>query len=103
MNVSEIMTLAMTLDEGDRADLAAMILDSLDGADPNDSDEDSLTEAKRRAEELWSGAVKGISGDEFMAEFRALRENEADISSERRRRNISSEKLEPPSHRGLQA
>ena len=63
----------MTLDEGDRAHLAALILDSLDGADPNDSDEDSLTEAKRRGEELRSGAVKGIPEEEFMAEFRALR------------------------------
>ncbi len=63
----------MTLDEGDRADLAALILDSLDGADPNDSDEDSLTEAKRRGEELGSGAVIGIPEEEFMAEFRAMR------------------------------
>ena len=73
MKLSEISALAMTLDEGDRADLAALILDSLDGADPNDSDEDSLTEAKRRGEELRSGTVKGIPEKEFMAEFRALR------------------------------
>ncbi len=73
MKLSEISALAMTLDEGDRADLAALILDSLDGADPNDSDEDSLTEAKRRGEELRSGAVKGIPEEEFMAEFRAMR------------------------------
>jgi len=73
MKLSEISALAMTLDEGDRADLAALILDSLDGADPNDSNEDSLTEAKRRGEELRSGAVKGIPEEEFMAEFRALR------------------------------
>ncbi|PAW66239.1 MAG: hypothetical protein B9S38_13995 [Verrucomicrobiia bacterium Tous-C4TDCM] len=73
MTLSEISALAMTLDEGDRADLAALILDSLDGADPNDSDEDSLTEAKRRGEELGSGAVIGIPEEEFMAEFRAMR------------------------------
>lgn len=73
MKLSEISALAMTLDEGDRADLAALILDSLDGADPNDSDEDSLTEAKCRGEELRSGAVKGIPEEEFMAEFRAMR------------------------------
>lgn len=73
MKLSEISALAMTLDEGDRADLAALILDSLDGADPNDSDEDSLTEAKRRGEELRSGAVIGIPEEEFMAEFRAMR------------------------------
>jgi putative addiction module component (TIGR02574 family) len=73
MKLSEIEAAVMKLDEGDRADLAAMILDSLDGADPNDSDQDSLTEAKRRGEELRSGAVKGIPEEEFMAEFRALR------------------------------
>jgi putative addiction module component (TIGR02574 family) len=73
MKLSEIEAAVMKLDEGDRADLAAMILDSLDGADPNDSDEDSLTEAKRRGEELRSGAVNGIPEEEFMAEFRALR------------------------------
>lgn len=73
MTLSEISALAMTLDEGNRADLAALILDSLDGADPNDSDEDSLTEAKRRGEELGSGAVIGIPEEEFMAEFRAMR------------------------------
>lgn len=73
MKLSEISALAMTLDEGDRADLAALILDSLDGADPNDSDEDSLTEAKRRGEELRSGAVIGIPEEEFMADFRAMR------------------------------
>ncbi len=73
MKLSEIEAAVMKLDEGDRANLAAMILDSLDGADPNDSNEDSLTEAKRRGEELWSGVVKGIPEEEFMAEFRAMR------------------------------
>ncbi len=48
-----------------------MILESLDGADPNDSNEDSLTEAIRRGEELRSGKVKGVSAEEFLAEFRA--------------------------------
>jgi hypothetical protein len=73
MKLSEISALAMSLDEGDRADLAALILDSLDGADPNDSDENSLTEAIRRGDELWSGAVKGIDKEDFLNEFRVLR------------------------------
>ncbi len=73
MNLSEIGIEVMKLNDGDRVELAAMILDSLEGADPNDSDKDSLTEAKRRGEELWSGAVKGISEEEFMEEFRAMR------------------------------
>jgi len=73
MKLSEIGIEVMKLNDGDRVELAAMILDSLEGADPNDSDEDSLTEAKRRGEELWSGAVKGIPEEEFMREFRAMR------------------------------
>jgi putative addiction module component (TIGR02574 family) len=73
MKLAEIEKEVMKLSEEDRADLATMIWESLDGADPNDSDEDSLTEAKRRSEELWSGAVKGIPEEEFMAEFRAMR------------------------------
>ena len=73
MKLSEIGIEAMKLNDGDRAELAAMIFDSLAGADPNDSDEDSLTEAKRRGEELWSGAVTGISKEDFLTEFRASR------------------------------
>ncbi len=61
MELAEIEVQVMKLSEEDRADLAARIWDSLDGADPNDSDEDSLTEAIRRGEELWSGAVVGLS------------------------------------------
>jgi hypothetical protein len=73
MKLSEIGIEALKLNEGDRADLAAMILDSLDGADPNDSNEDSLTEAIRRGEELWSGAVVGLSKEELLSEIRASR------------------------------
>jgi hypothetical protein len=73
MKLAEIGAVVMKLDEGDRAELAAMILDSLGGADPNDSDEDSLTEAIRRGEELRSGAVVGVGKEEFLSEFRALR------------------------------
>jgi len=73
MKVAEIGEEAMKLDEEERAELASMILESLDGADPNDSDEDSLTEAIRRGEELRSGKVKGVSAEEFLAEFRAER------------------------------
>lgn len=73
MKVAEIGEEAMKLDEEERAELASMILESLDGADPNDSDEDSLTEAIRRGEELRSGKVKGVAAEEFLAEFRAER------------------------------
>ena len=64
----------MKLDESERAELMHLIMDSLEGADPNDSDEDSLTEAIRRGEELKAGKDEGIPEAEFMAEFRAERE-----------------------------
>jgi len=73
MKVTEIGAEALKLGIGERADLAALILDSLEGADPNDSDEDSLTEAVRRGDELRSGVVQGIAEREFMAQVRASR------------------------------
>jgi putative addiction module component (TIGR02574 family) len=73
MKVTEIGAEALKLGIGERADLAALILDSLEGADPNDSDEDSLTEAVRRGDELRSGVVQGIAEREFMAQIRASR------------------------------
>lgn len=73
MKLAEIGVEVMKLGEWDRAELAAMILDSLDGADPNDSDDDSLTEAIRRGDELKSGTMDGIGEREFMEGFRALR------------------------------
>jgi hypothetical protein len=73
MKVAEIGEEAMKLDEEQRIELASLILESLEGADPNDSDEDSLTEAIRRGGELRSGKVKGVPVEEFLAEFRAER------------------------------
>jgi hypothetical protein len=62
---AEITNLISTLDEGDRAELAGLLIDSLEAADPNDSDEDSLAEAIRRGEELDSGKVQALTEDEF--------------------------------------
>ena len=73
MSITEIRDEALKLAEEDRADLVASILDSLDGADPNDSGEDSLTEARSRGEELTSGQVKGLSEEECLADIRASR------------------------------
>ena len=73
MSITEIRDEALKLSEEDRADLAATILDSLGGADPHDSNEDSLTEARRRGEELASGEVQGLSEDEVLGEIRASR------------------------------
>jgi hypothetical protein len=63
----------MKLGDGERAELAMMISDSLVGVDPNDSDEDSLREAVIRGDELKSGAVKGVGKDDFLSEARGCR------------------------------
>jgi putative addiction module component (TIGR02574 family) len=73
MTLNEITAEALKLEPDEREELVALILDSLDAADPNDSDEDSLTEAIRRGEELRSGSVEGIPMEEFVEEFRASR------------------------------
>ncbi len=73
MSIAEIHDAALKLNEEDRSDLLAVLLDSLDGADPNDSNDDSLTEARRRGEELASGKVKGMTEKELIDEIRASR------------------------------
>ncbi len=65
MGVTEIKDLALSLEGEDREELAALLVHSLDSADPHDSDEDSLTEARRRSEEISSGKVVPLSEDVF--------------------------------------
>ncbi len=74
MKLEEIGTEALKLDELERAELIDLLKDSLEGADPNDSDEDSLTEAIRRGEDLWSGKVRGLTKEELFAGIRAERQ-----------------------------
>ena len=73
MSIAEIQKMALTMNEEDRVELAASLLDSLDGADPNDAGQDSLTEARQRSEEWSSGKVQALTEDELMAEMRAMR------------------------------
>ena len=73
MTLKEITAEALKLEPGESEELVALIVDSLDGADPNDLDENSLIEAIRRGEELRSSAVEGIPMEEFVEEFRASR------------------------------
>jgi putative addiction module component (TIGR02574 family) len=71
MSIAEIREEALRLSEEDRAELVALIVDSFEGADPNDTDADSLAEARARSEELSSGKVVGISETAF---FEAIRD-----------------------------
>ena len=73
MSITEIREEVLRLSEADRADLVGALIDTLDGADPNDSGQDSLTEARIRGEELAMGKVQGVSKDEFLEEFRNSR------------------------------
>lgn len=74
MQLAELGTEVLKLNEEDRSDLLGIILDSLSGPDPHDSpDGDSLSEAIQRGNELKSGIVEGIPEEEFMNEMRTLR------------------------------
>lgn len=65
MSVAEITTQLLQLSVEDRAEITGQLLDSLDAADPNDFDSDSLTEAIRRSEELKQGIVQPITEEEL--------------------------------------
>lgn len=65
MSVAEITAHLLQLSVEDRAEITGQLLDSLDAADPNDFDSDSLTEAIRRSEELKQGIVQPITEEEL--------------------------------------
>lgn len=75
MLAAEITELVKKLDYGDRAELAGLLIESLDGEDFEDEDEeaDSVTIALRRSEEMKSGRDPGISLEELMAGVQACR------------------------------
>lgn len=70
MIATGIRDLILGLEEGDRAEAASILIDSLDAADPHDTGLDSLSEAKLRGAELDSGAVRALSADEFWTGLR---------------------------------
>jgi putative addiction module component (TIGR02574 family) len=59
----EVVRQALKLDEHDRAEVAARLLDSLE---QDDAEEDAwVAELERRAVELESGAVQGIAWEDL--------------------------------------
>ncbi len=74
MSIDEIREKALKLSEEERSELVAALLDSLSGADPNDFDADSLSEARHRGEAIVSGEVKGLSEEECLGDIRASRQ-----------------------------
>ncbi len=78
IEVAELTQLVTNLDYGDRAELAGLLIDSLDGEDFEDEGEDSLTIALSRSAEMKSGENPGITLEELMAGVQAGRvKNEA--------------------------
>lgn len=75
MLTAELAQLVTKLDYGDRAELAGLLIDSLDGDDFEDADagEDSVTIALRRSAEMRSGEEPGITLEELMAGVQAGR------------------------------
>jgi hypothetical protein len=61
---------ALSLDAADKAEFIGIVLDSFEAPDPSDNDLDSLSEAILRSEELKSGAVKGLTQEEFWRNLR---------------------------------
>ncbi len=72
MNSTAIEQSALSLPKPDRAHLVHLLLDSLD--DPSDTDiqELWLNAAKRRADEIDSGKVKLVSGQELERKVQTL-------------------------------
>jgi putative addiction module component (TIGR02574 family) len=62
--VEEVVRQALKLDEQDRAEVAARMLDSLEPEDPQ-AEGVWLAEIERRAAELESGAVQGVPWEDL--------------------------------------
>jgi putative addiction module component (TIGR02574 family) len=71
-SVDRIVELALALTREERANLADRLVESLDPLDDEQVRSLWALEAKRRVEELRSGAVEAIPAEEVFAEMRAL-------------------------------
>ena len=71
--LQHVATEALRLEEDSRAQLAAILLESLEEPVPSDAEMERrlLKEADRRDRELASGAVEGRSWDDVLAAARA--------------------------------
>ncbi|HKI00755.1 MAG TPA: addiction module protein [Thermoanaerobaculia bacterium] len=66
-DVEEVVRKALELDERDRAEVAARLLDSLEEDEDEEADTAWVAEIERRAADLESGAVEGIPWEEVRA------------------------------------
>lgn len=72
MNLQSIEDEALHLPKEQRAQLIQRLVLSLESPSDEELRSDWLLEARRRADELDSGAVQAVSGDEVMKKARAL-------------------------------
>ncbi len=70
MTIEQIAAEALTLPSEERALLADRLVESLDAAEVSRLDRLWASEAKRRRDEVRSGAVRTIPGDEALARVR---------------------------------
>ena len=70
MTIDELAEEALSLPSETRALLADRLVESLDGTTCNRIDQLWISEAKRRRDEVRSGRVKTIPGDEGLARVR---------------------------------
>ncbi|MFA5677981.1 MAG: addiction module protein [Pseudomonas sp.] len=72
MNLQKIEDEALHLTKEERAQLIQRLVLSLEAPSAQELRSDWLLEARRRAEELDSGAVQAVPGEEVMRKARAL-------------------------------
>jgi hypothetical protein len=68
--IEQLAAQAMSLPSEARARLADLLVESLEGDDLGQTEQLWLTEAKRRRDEVRTGRIKTISGDEALREVR---------------------------------
>jgi putative addiction module component (TIGR02574 family) len=69
-SVEELARLAMSLPREAREQLVDILVESLDADEPGPFDQLWLDEAKRRRDEIRSGCVQGIPGEEALQRVR---------------------------------
>ena len=72
MTAEQIVAEALRLPVEERATVIDRLSESLDSAPLNEMDKLWASEAKRRADELISGKVHGIPGEQVFAEARRI-------------------------------
>jgi putative addiction module component (TIGR02574 family) len=70
MTLDQLAAEALNLPREERAELADRLFESLDTGELTATDKLWASEAKRRADELLSGQVQGLPGEEVLAEAR---------------------------------